>query len=68
MPSIRRYSATVFLFVAALVSAPLAAQPLQSEGVVFAFTQMRLGAAQQYVLLPVAADTVRPDEPLSRSV
>lgn len=51
-----------------LAGAPLAAQQLASEGVIFAFTQMRLGEASQYVLMPVAADSVRPAEPLTSSV
>lgn len=61
----------IFLTVLGVVSFAAthgAAQPLQSEGVIYAFTQMRLGNAQQYVLLPVAADTVRPDQPLSSSI
>lgn len=56
------------LGLAVLASAPLAAQSFQTEGVVFSFMEMRLGSARQYALMPVAADTVRPEAPLTASI
>jgi HEAT repeat protein len=57
------------LLIAVFLATPAAAlAQFQSEGVVYAFTEMRLGQSRQYVLLPVAADTVRPDQPIQSSV
>lgn len=50
-----------------LTAAPSFAQ-LQSEGVVYAYMNMRVGTAQQPVLMPLPADQVRPDLPLQATI
>ncbi len=55
----------VMLFLAS--AAPAAAQ-YRTEGVVFSFMEMRIGATTQYGLMPMATDQVRPDLPPAASV
>jgi len=62
-----RAGATLLIALASVFAAPAWAQ-FQSEGVIYAFTQMRVGQSQQYVLVPIASDQVRPDAALSSSV
>lgn len=65
----RRFRWLVLALCLAFAAPVSAQQPqLQSEGVIFAVTLMRVGQAQQYVLLPVASDAVRPDAPMTASI
>lgn len=50
-----------------LTAAPSFAQ-LQSEGVIYAYMNMRVGMVQQPVLMPIPADQVRPDLPLQATI
>jgi len=65
----RRFRWLVLALCLAFAAPVSAQQPqLQSEGVIFAVTLMRVGQAQQYVLLPVASNQVRPDAPMTSSI
>ncbi len=65
-----RLLSTVVLAPLALVigfSSPASAQ-LQSEGVVYAYMNMRVGAVQQPVIMPMPTEQVRPDMPLQSTI
>lgn len=62
-----RNGAAAALAAVLLFAAPAAAQ-LQSEGVVYAYMSMRVGAVQQPVIVPIPAEQVRPDLPLQATI
>lgn len=49
------------------VALPAAAQ-FRAEGVVYSFMQMRVGSAEQYLLVPMTTDSFRPDSPLQATI
>jgi HEAT repeat protein len=55
--------ALLFVAVALMLTAVPSSAQLQSEGVVYSYMSMRVGAEQQPVLMPLPATQVRPDLP-----
>lgn len=60
--------APLVVAVALTLTAASSSAQLQSEGVVYAYMSMRVGAVQQPVLMPVPAAQVRPDFPLQSQI
>ena len=56
----RALFAFAFLLISVLVTPNLFAQH-QPTGVIYSFTPQTVGSTQQYVLIPIATDQVRPD-------
>lgn len=65
--SCTRMPAAIAALLLTLVSPHVSAQ-LQSEGVVFSYMSMRIGEAQQPVLIPIPAEQVRPDLPVQATI
>lgn len=60
---------STFVVAVALLTMPaVASAQLQSEGVIYAYMNMRVGSVQQPVIMPLPTEQVRPDLPLQSTI